>query len=406
MNLSGNSLASWGDVFALSRLPKLESLLLSDNGLTEVWVDTPFPDSSSSSSGSVTAPFPALEQLTLSGNPLCALWAIDALDAFAALTTLRISNTDVPTASGRVRGSTTPAAAQKPDATLGPSEARQLLVARLPRLLQLNGSEVRLKERQDAEKAYTRRIGSDFAHARGFPTGPTAIFGTKPLSRPFVSRTPSNSTSGGAAEGEAALQQQQPQPQSGREVLPLAFRKAGDGGVIRARTAEEGRVPASVFPLFLLSSGAVTEYVRSLDPFGLGSSAPVEAALIQSLSPRYFELAARYDLHAVAAADSVSAGTTLAGGVVGLCLRSMAGDSCTSDPVTRKLPVSMTVGEWECERGVCLNCGCPFVLSITHSFMCFVYALCVSAQERSSKCSPGCLNAIPPGSSSVFANPR
>ena len=319
-------------MYAFSRLPKLENLLLADNGLTEVWAETP-------SDTNNPRPFPALEQLSLTGNPLAALWCVDALDALPCLTTLRLGNADlVGTARGGDSGGGGPP---------GPAEVRQLLIARLPKLRMLNGSEVRQREREDAEKAHTRRVGAAFASGRGAATGPTAIFGTRAATSQSAAIAAFYGGGGGGGGGAGDLPIGAAEARGGgKEVIPLAFRKAGDGGVIRARTAEEGRgTPSeSPFPLFLLSSGAVAAYETALDPAGLGATAPAEAAALQALHPRYFALAARYDLHAAAAVEAAAHATTLAGSAVGLTLRSLAGDSCMSDPLVRKLPVSMTVG--------------------------------------------------------------
>ncbi len=49
----------------------------------------------------------------------------------------------------------------------------QLLVARLPQIKLLNSSEVRPREREDAEKAYVQRCRQEFLAAAGIETAAT-----------------------------------------------------------------------------------------------------------------------------------------------------------------------------------------------------------------------------------------
>lgn len=90
------------------------------------------------------------------------------------------------------------------------------------------------------------------------------------------------------------------------------------------------------------SGGASAPYLASLDPYGLGSTAPAAAGALQAVFPRYFMLAAKYDLHAphVAASGALAAMT---GASVTLTIRSMAGSSCMMEPAVRKLPVTTSV---------------------------------------------------------------
>lgn len=111
-------------------------------------------------------------------------------------------------------------------------------------------------------------------------------------------------------------------------------------------------------------------YDARLDPFGLGTSNTGAAGRMLQRFPRYFLLAAKYDLHAPGLLDS-AAGTTLAGASVHVrampwevwrhapywccgmrsmplprsqvTLRSMAGSSCTMEAVSKRLPQSMTI---------------------------------------------------------------
>jgi Leucine-rich repeat (LRR) protein len=121
LNISGNGIDDWCQVYALATLPSLAWLLVSDNKLTKFWcggyIAEPFN----------VYPFARLEQLSITGNRLPSPADLDGLDSFPNLTYMRIQNTDLAF----------------PDAAaLGPSEARQVIVSRLPKLQTLNNSEV------------------------------------------------------------------------------------------------------------------------------------------------------------------------------------------------------------------------------------------------------------------------
>jgi hypothetical protein len=50
---------------------------------------------------------------------------------------------------------------------MGQSEARQLLIARVPTLTRVNGAEVSVRERADAEKSYIRRVARELSRVEG-----------------------------------------------------------------------------------------------------------------------------------------------------------------------------------------------------------------------------------------------
>ena len=220
----------------------------------------------------------------------------------------------------------------------------------------LNGSEVRAREREDAEKAYARKVGAAFSAAEGAAAGVTALFGAKHALEAVASNPYGAQAQGGysgsaspldadAAHGAAMA------TGAGKTTLsvlaPSGFSKGSDQGVIRGRVPTVDRTSVFVtapVPLLLVSaSEGPPHYFAELDPWDFGISAPEAAGRLQRDFPRYFMLAARYELHAPAVAAS-AVGGTLASSVATLTLRSMAGGSCMLEPQTKRLPLSMEVG--------------------------------------------------------------
>lgn len=70
---------------------------------------------------------------------------------------------------------------------------------------------------------------------------------------------------------------------------------------------------------------------------------PPVLPLLQSVLPRFFILAARHDLLAPHAGALGGGGAAASAAVVSVTLRSMAARACMADPVTKRLPLSMTV---------------------------------------------------------------
>jgi Leucine-rich repeat (LRR) protein len=380
LNLSDNEVAEWGQVHALSRLPALAVLQLSNNALESVWTDTSAPaaytaagatldasaapaDASGTASASVDTPayFPALEQLSLSGNALADLASLDALDGLRRLSSLRLTNNDIAAAAarsntfiagGRGAGAAAAGAAAAAPTAIGPSEARQVIGARLPKLLSLNNSEVRPREREDAEKAYTRRVGQAFAAFLG-KEAITDVFPPQYVPQERVLRyiadaaavasgaAPSAAAGGGGMGSSSPAAAAAASSVSGlppsAAALPAAFQKTGDSGVIRAPRAVDVHSPFHTAPLPLclpslaataagapLARGAGAEapsaalryhYYPELDPFELGMADREAAGRLQASCPRYFMLAGCYDLHAPSARDVGSASTIAASAV-------------------------------------------------------------------------------------------
>lgn len=128
LDLSGTRMSRWaGQVSLFSRLPHLRALHLNENALQAVLPPQTPQD------------FAALESVHLSANLIDSWTSVDALHRYPALVSLRFTNNPL------VR-------------TMGQSEARQLLIARVAGLTRLNGAEVSKKERAEAEKSYVRRV--------------------------------------------------------------------------------------------------------------------------------------------------------------------------------------------------------------------------------------------------------
>ncbi|ETV69746.1 hypothetical protein, variant [Aphanomyces astaci] len=129
LDLSHNELSDWSSLTAsIGSWPRLHTLSLNGNRLVQV-----DPPSASSRS------FAALSSLSLSDNAIVAWSSVDALNAFPSLEALRLTKNPLLT-------------------NVGAAEARMLVVARCAALQVFNSSDIRPKERQDAEQMYLRRI--------------------------------------------------------------------------------------------------------------------------------------------------------------------------------------------------------------------------------------------------------
>ena len=181
-------------------------------------------------------------------------------------------------------------------AALGPVEARQVVIARCPRLAMLNGSEIRVREREDAEKAHARRVGDAFAAVEGV-AALTDIFGTHSVGpQPEFSLLPP------ATGGASAPAPPPPDGAPGSTLVasaPAAFSRGADAGVIRGAGGAGsggGANPCVRSPVALhavSAPGSTRAYVPALDPWGLGASAQPAAGRLQALLPRFFMLAAK-----------------------------------------------------------------------------------------------------------------
>jgi hypothetical protein len=124
-----NVISSWEAVAPLSELPALEVLNLNGNQISRL----PNPIHG----------FRALKQILLRSNPLSDWNSITAIDSFPSLRDAALR--DLPLTAG-----------------LSASSQRRSIIARLSSLKMLNGSEVRKREREDAERFYLRTISEQY----------------------------------------------------------------------------------------------------------------------------------------------------------------------------------------------------------------------------------------------------
>ncbi len=97
------------------------------------------------------------------------------------------------------------------------------------------------------------------------------------------------------------------------------IRNAGPASASAAAGSSDNPFFASPYPLFRVSAASEPTYIAQLDPFGFGASAPHPAGRLQAMHPRYFLLAAKYDLHAGSAAAAPGAASTIQASVVSVC---------------------------------------------------------------------------------------
>ncbi|KAL8281313.1 hypothetical protein RQP46_006347 [Phenoliferia psychrophenolica] len=133
LNLAENALDRWDAIASsLSTLPRLSTLILSSNALTSL-------------SPSPTPSLTTLRHLSLSHNALESWSSIDALNAFPSLESLAVEGCGF----GLSR--------EKAD------EARMGVIARVKKLVELDGSTVTPIEREDAELFYLSSISKERA---------------------------------------------------------------------------------------------------------------------------------------------------------------------------------------------------------------------------------------------------
>lgn len=146
-NASDNAFADWREIAKLGALPSLRRLLLTDNAIAVVHAGTDGEAGTGAGAGagdvSAGGPFSSLTSLTLSGNAVSSWSGLHGLLAYPSITALRFQNNPLTS-------------------SMSPSQARQALIARVAQLTALNGSPVREREREDAEKAFLRMPPEDF----------------------------------------------------------------------------------------------------------------------------------------------------------------------------------------------------------------------------------------------------
>ncbi|XP_045187211.2 tubulin-specific chaperone E-like isoform X2 [Mercenaria mercenaria] len=140
VNLESNKISDWSQYLQLGHLPKLETLIASDNGITAIQ----FPSNSSLA----TDMFTQLHTLTLNNNGISEWNSINELNKLARLEELRLkSNAILDLAT--------------------PQTVRQLLIAKLKHAKLINRTEVTSEERKGAEIDYLKRFGPEWVKSGG-----------------------------------------------------------------------------------------------------------------------------------------------------------------------------------------------------------------------------------------------
>ncbi|ETV92511.1 hypothetical protein H310_13194 [Aphanomyces invadans] len=146
VDLSHNQVTEWSSVeSAVGTWPRLHTLSLNGNNLAQI--QPPAPSSSL---------FLQLASLSLSNNAIADWASIDALNSFPSLEALRLTRNPLLM-------------------NVGSAEARMLVVARCASLKVFNSSDVRLKEHQDAEHMYLKRILHEKATVSAFSNRTTLL---------------------------------------------------------------------------------------------------------------------------------------------------------------------------------------------------------------------------------------
>lgn len=140
LNLEGNNLSDWDDVFLLQALPYLEVLVLSGNPLGDVL----FPGNDTN----VTDLFPMLKSLGLVNTKISNWSSINQLNRLQALAVLFVKC--CPLVSN-----------------VSDYDLRQELIARVAKCSILNRSSVTVKERKVAEMAYLKKYAQEWLKSGG-----------------------------------------------------------------------------------------------------------------------------------------------------------------------------------------------------------------------------------------------
>ncbi|KAL3641492.1 hypothetical protein CASFOL_016460 [Castilleja foliolosa] len=139
LNLENNCISAWDEIIKLSQLRSLEQLFLNNNTINRVW----YPDCGKLDEPDKIRPFSNLRGLSLGDNKIEDLESVDSLNSFPNLTEIRLS--------------------ENPVADLGKGGvSRFVFIARLAKIVILNGSEVSPRERKDSEIRYVRLVMSKF----------------------------------------------------------------------------------------------------------------------------------------------------------------------------------------------------------------------------------------------------
>lgn len=228
LDCSNCNLGSWDNqIRRLRKLPKLETLIVDDNPLTEVTIQDP-------------SEFAQLQVFQITGNDIESWTSIESLGKLSTLKSLRFRNCPLTN-------------------DIGSGEARAGTIARMPQIEALNASNISDKERVEAERRYVSTVS--------------------------------------------------------REMILITSNTKGTG-----TNVEGGDEDPSTITNAFKDLGLFEKY------------------------PRFEELMAKHK-EAMLLSRSANAGSgSIANSAVSATIRSMTAESCTVEPVQKRLPSSLKVG--------------------------------------------------------------
>ncbi|XP_063426904.1 tubulin-specific chaperone E-like [Mytilus trossulus] len=141
LNLESNKVPSWDNVLQLAGLSRLETLILNDNKIENIY----FPDVPP---GDTTSCFPSLKSLSVNYNKISEWKSINELNKLQQLEEIRIVHNPIMDLAT-------------------PETVRQMLVAKISTLKMCNRTEVFEDERKGAEIDYLKRFGPHWLKAGG-----------------------------------------------------------------------------------------------------------------------------------------------------------------------------------------------------------------------------------------------
>ena len=310
--LEDNLIESWEAVAPVANLPKLTLLNLNYNRLSTV------PPHSTAATAAATAAadaatdsatgFATLKHLMLRANPIDAWATIDALDTFPALAEARLTELPlIKDASGAV--------------------ARRTIIARMGKLVALNGSEVRVREREDAERFYLRAVAQEYPEG-GLPKDAV-------IEKGGGDAAAATDISDADAAKEPPAVDEYGRPLQKPAAAPAAVDEYG-----RPLQKAGG------------AAGAVDEYGRPLQKAGgaagAGAAPAAEIELrvpatpewnqLQRTHPRWASLLTKHGTHASLSGGSKASGGVIANELVEVTMRSLVAESAHLPACTRKLP--------------------------------------------------------------------
>lgn len=141
LDLTGNPLSE-DAVLGLAALPRLEELVLSQTGLSDLRFEDAAP-------GGVTAMFPALKDLCLDDNNISEWRVVDELAKLPSLVKLSCHRNRLASKDGN------------------PRTANQMIIAKLGGLVSLHRGQIHPDERKGAERDYLKMFGEEWLKAGG-----------------------------------------------------------------------------------------------------------------------------------------------------------------------------------------------------------------------------------------------